>query len=192
VQFLPPTSPSLLPAITASYSGDGTHSPSSGQTRYPSISELGSDLTFFGTDTIPPSDETVEVPVECQFPCNIEGELSAGFETSGEISPTFDLRPGLAGIAKAKHKHGKKKTAKSVVLGKGSLGLAKPGRGTLVIKLTPKAMRALKKSKRKSFKASLVVTVKTANGTLVKSAMKTITIRPQPKKPKKSKHGKHH
>jgi hypothetical protein len=188
VQFLPPSNPSSLPAITAGYSGDGAHSASSGQTHYPSISELARDLTFFGTDTIPSNDEDVEVPLECGFPCDVEGELSSSeSQISGEEAITSVLRPNIAAIAAKKH--GKKKTPKSVVLGKGSLKLTKPGKGALVIKLAPKTKSALKKAKIKSFKATLTITIKTPNGTLVATEKKTITIHPAKKKPKKkSKH----
>ncbi|HEY2141194.1 MAG TPA: hypothetical protein VGG98_03935 [Solirubrobacteraceae bacterium] len=190
VQFLPPTNPSTFPAITASYLGDAHHNPSAGQTNYGPASELTEhvELSLAGTLT---RGETVEVPIGCGFPCSVNGELGTG-TGPGESPPGYSLalHPSQAVIAKKGHGKKKKKTVKSVVLGTGSLTLTKPGKGLLTIKLTPKARRALKKAKGKSFKAALTVTIKTADGTLVGTKTEKITIRPAKTSRHKGKHGK--
>jgi Legume lectin domain len=191
VQFLPPTNPSSFPAITASFLGDAHHNPSAGQTSYGSASELTEHVELSQAGTVTQG-ETVQVPIGCGFPCGVNGELGTGTGL-GESPPgySFVLHPSQAVIAKKKHGKKKQKTTKSV-LGTGSLALAQPGKGTLVIKLTPKAKRALKKAKGKSFKATLTVTIKTAGGTLVGTKTEKITIRPAKASKHKGRHGKHH
>jgi Legume lectin domain len=189
VQFLPPTNASTAPAITASYGGDAHHGSSIGHTFYPSTGELSGDIELSPAAVV--EGAAVGVSVGCQFPCSVGGELGTG-TGPGEALPGYSLAPPSgdhAVIAKTKKKHGKKKKkAKSVVLGTGSLTLSKPGKGTLQIKLTPKAKSALKKA-RKSFKANLTITIKTASGTLVGTKTEKVTISPAKAK-HKGKHGK--
>jgi Legume lectin domain len=193
VQFLPPTAASTLPSITATYGGDTRHSGSSGHTYYGGAVALGPDVTISGNGAISENGNTVTVPVSCQFPCSITGELMSGPEGSAITASLSGDNTAVIAKAKKKPHKKKKKIAKSVLLGKGSLTLSKPGSGVLVIKLSGKAKLAIKKAKGKAIKGVLEITVSTVNGTLVKTEKKTITIRPAKKKPKKkSKHGKHH
>jgi hypothetical protein len=193
VQFLPPSTASTAPAITATYGGDSHHSGSSGHTFYPSAAELSGDIEFSSDATSNANSSTVTVPINCGFPCSISGALLSGPDEPGAGMASFSgLGGGPAIAAKAKKPSKKKRTAKLVVFGTGSLTLSKPGKGTLVVKLNGKAKLALKKAKGKPIKLVLEVTVKTYNGTLVKTEKLTITIRPATKKPKKKgKHGKH-
>jgi hypothetical protein len=191
VQFLPPSAASLQPAITAAYGGDAHHSPSSGHTYYPSAVELGKGVEIGLTGILSESGGIVTVPVTSQSPGTTTGTLLSGPDDPDAGMASFSgLGNGTATIAKAKKPGKKKQTAKPVVFGTGSLTLSKPGKGTLTIKLNGKAKLAFKKAKGKAFKAVLEVTVKTPNGTLVKTEKLTVTIRPAKKKPKK-KSGKH-
>jgi hypothetical protein len=193
VQFLPPTAASTLPAIAATYGGDSHHSASSGHTFYASAAELSGDIEFSSNATSS-ENGTVTIPVNCGFPCSTTGTLLSGPDEPGAGAgmASFSGRGGeTAAIAKAKKPSKKKKTAKPVVFGTGSLTLSKPGKGTLTIKLNGKAKLAFKQAKGKPIKAVLEVTVKTAGGTLVKTEKLTVTIRPAKKPKKKSgKHGK--
>jgi Legume lectin domain len=191
VQFLPPTAASLEPAITATYGGDAHHGGSVGHTYYPSAVELGKGIEIGLTGILSESGGIVTVPITSQFPGTTTGTLLSGPDDSGAGMASFSgLGGDTAEIAKAK-KPSKKKTAKPVVFGTGSLTLSKPGKGTLTIKLNGKAKLAFKKVKGTAIKALLEVTVKTANGTLVKTEKLTVTIRPAKKPKKKSgKHGK--
>jgi hypothetical protein len=190
VQFLPPSTASTAPAITATYGGDSHHSGSSGHTFYASAAELSGDIEFSSDATSSENGSTVSVPVKCGFPCSTTGTLSGTDEPGAGMASFSGLGSDTAAIAKAKKPGKKKKTAKPVVFGTGSLTLSKPGNGTLTIKLNGKAKLAFKKAKGKLIKAVLEVTVKTANGTLVKTEKLTVTIRPAKKRPKKGKHGK--
>jgi Bacterial lectin len=192
VQFLPPSGASTAPAITATYGGDPHHGGSSGHTFYASAAELSGDIEFSSNATTSENGSTVTISVDCGFPCSTTGTLSGPDDEPGAGMASFSgLGGDAAVIAKAKKPGKKKRTAKPIVFGAGSLTLSKPGNGTLVIKLNGKAKLAFKKAKGKPFKAVLEVTVKTANGTLVKTEKLTVTIRPAKKKPKKSgKHGK--
>jgi hypothetical protein len=192
VQFLPPSTASTAPAITATYGGDTHHSGSSGHTFYPSAAELSGDIELSSDATSSANGSTVTVPVDCGFPCSTTGTLLSGPDDLGAGMASFSGLGSQAIVAKAKKPSKKKKVAKPVVFGTGSLTLSKPGKGTLVIKLNSKAKLAFKKAKGKASKAVLEVTVKTPNGTLVKTEKLTVTIRPAKKKPKKKsgKHGK--
>ncbi len=193
VQFLPPTNPSSLPAITASYLGDAHHNPSSGQTSYGSANSLSGYVEISSTATTSPNGKNVELPISCQFPCQISGELTSRPQFPAETASFAGFGASKAVLARAKKPSKKrKKVAKSVLLGKGSLTLSAPGKGTLVVKLNAKAKRALTKAKGRAIKGILTATVQTANGTLVKTEKKTITIRPAVKKHKKSKRSKRH
>jgi hypothetical protein len=178
VQFLPPTSASLLPAITATYPGDATHKSSSGQTHYGPASELASHVELSELGTIRP-DGTVEIPVNCGFPCSLSGELPGQSGLSASLSSaTFA----------AKHGKSKKKKHKPAPLGKGTLKLSKAGKGTLVIKLSSKAKHALGHVKAKGVRVTVKLTIRTASGTLVATETKHVKLRPQ----KKKAHVKHH
>lgn len=194
VQFLPPSANSLQPSITATYAGDAHHTGSSGHTFYGGAAGLGNAAEIGLTGIYPTSDTTVTVPVTCAFPCSTSGTLMSGPEPgtgTGTSAAFAGAENALAAKAKGKP-HGKgKKKAKPVLYGSGSLTLGKPGKGTLTIKLNAKGRAALKHAKGKPIKLVLAVTVKTLNGTLVKTEQQTITVRPAPKKPK-GKHGKHH
>jgi hypothetical protein len=190
VQFLPPTAASLQPSITATYGGDAHHTGSSGHTFYGPANELAKGIEIGLGGLLSENGNTVTVPVSCQFSCSINGSLLSGPDGPGAGTASFSGLNGSPAIAaKAKKSSKKKKTAKPVVFGAGSLTLSKPGKGTLIVKLNGKAKLALKKVKGKSIKGVLEVTIKTANGTLVKTEKLTITIHPAKKKPKKkSKH----
>jgi hypothetical protein len=192
VQFVPPTAPSTLPAITASYSGDAGHNPSSAQTHYAPLSELAKEVDLSEVGTIKP-DGSVDIPVDCgAFPCDLSGELLGGPDLASLTA--FDgasatISATLAGSKGKKHK-GKGKKKKSAVLGKGKLKLSKGGKGTLHVKLSSKAKHALKKAGSKGARVTLKVTIKTLSGSLVGTEAKHIRL--IPKKPKKKAHGKHH
>lgn len=189
VQFLPPSAPSTLPAITAAYAGDESHIGSSAQTHYGSASELASHVDLSATGTIRP-DGTVEVPIECGFPCEALGELFSGPDL-GTSASVAQLNAGGAVLASSAATHGKKKKkkkAKPVLLGKGKLKLSKAGKGKLIIKPTSKGKRALRHVKAKGVHVTLKFTIQTLNGTAVVSKKQRITLRPK----KKKSHKKHH
>lgn len=184
VQFLPPTLPSTLPAITANYAGDAIHSPSSGQTHYGSASELASHVELSELGTILPGGE-VTIPVGCGFPCALSGELTSppGAALSSVSSVSIEVASAAA--------HGKKKKkrkSKPVTLGKGSLKLVKGGKGTLKIKLNHKGRHALAHVKGKGAHVTLKLTIHTLSGVLVATETKRVKLVPARKK----RHGKHH
>jgi hypothetical protein len=187
VQFLPPSTSSTPPAITATYSGDGTHNSSSASTHYPPISELLKDLDLSDDGTITP-DGTVEVPVDCGFPCDVSGDLDTlpGLASLASFSEPSG-QPAVLTATAAKHGKKKKKKAKPVQLGTGTLKLSAPGKGTLVIKLSAKGKRALRQVGPKGVHLTLKFTISTLHGTLVEVKSESVTLRPK----KKSKgHGK--
>jgi hypothetical protein len=188
VQFLPPSAPSTLPAITAAYSGDALRAASSGSTHYGPASELAKDVDLSDAGTITPGG-TVEVPVTCGFPCEISGGLDtlpdlASLASFSELS----VEPAVLTATTAKHsKKKKKKKAKAVQLGTGKLKLSAPGKGKLVIKLSSKGKRALSHVGSKGVHLTVKFTISTLSGTLVAVESKHVTLRPK----KKSKaHGK--
>jgi hypothetical protein len=176
VQFLPPSEPSTLPAITASYGGDATHAPSSGQTHYGPASELAIHLSLAGIGTITPGG-TVEVPVACEFPCVVVGELL----TLPGLAKLTSLDGADAGALAAKHK----KKHKPVLLGKGTLKLGSAGKGKLIVKLSRKGKNALSHVTSHGVHLTLKIRATTLGGTLVAVKQQGITVRP-------SKHKKHH
>ncbi|HTR73111.1 MAG TPA: Ig-like domain-containing protein, partial [Solirubrobacteraceae bacterium] len=181
VQFLPPTEPSMLPAITATYSGDGTHNSSSGSTHYGGLGELVklADLSEAGT-IHPPN---VEIPVSCGFPCEINGGLYTGPGLAGMSSVT-----GVSLLAVSAGSHGKKKAKrKPVLLGKGVLKLSKPGKGKLIIKLNPKGRRLLRHVTGHGVRLTVKYTIATFGGSLVGTKTQVVTLKP----PKKKGHRKH-
>lgn len=175
VQFLPPSAPSTLPAITATYSGDGTHNSSSGSTHYGAADELAEHVDLSKAGTIKPGG-TVEVPIECGFPCVDLGELLTLPELAGlaSFSPAQPaaLAYSASGHGKKKQKHKKK----PVLLGRGTLKLGQAGKGTLVIKLSPKARRALDRTGKRGVRVTLKVTVETSSGTLVGTKTEVVTL----------------
>ena len=189
VQFLPPSAPSTLPAITAAYAGDESHVGSSAQTHYGPASELASHVDLSALGTIRP-DGTVEVPIECGFPCEALGELLSGPDL-GTIASVSRPDAGAVFLAASASTHGKKKKKKSkpVLLGKGTLKLSKAGKGKLIMKPTRKGRRALRAVKHKGVHVTLNFTIRTLNGTVVTSKKQRVTLRP---KAKKKGHKKHH
>ncbi len=180
VQFLPPTSAGTGPAITASYAGDAHHSASKGQTFYPPASELAKDVEISEIGNVK-NGGTVDTSLHCDFPCEASGEL-----LSGSGAGSARVASGVAILAKKKAgKHG---SAKPVVLGKGLLKLAAPGTGQLALKLSAKGRKALKHLTSQGVRATLVLTIRTLNGTVVATERKAITLRPAPKAHKS--HGK--
>jgi hypothetical protein len=191
VQFLPPSTPSTLPAITATYAGDEAHIGSSAQTRYGAASELATHVDLSNLGTIRP-DGTVEVPIECGFPCEVLGELLSGPDLS-TIASVSQLHVGNVAVASsaAKKKHGKKKKKKKpVLLGKGTLKLSAPGKGKLIFKPTSKGKRALRAVKSKGVHVTLNITIRTLNGTVVTTKKQRVVLRPKAKK--KKGHNKRH
>ncbi len=182
VQFLPPTT-AVAPTMTATYSGDSTHNSSSGSTHYGTASSLETlvDLSEAGTIHIP----DVEIPITCQFPCDVTGSLLSG--------PDLGTMSSVASVsleAVTARKHGKHKAKpKPVLFGKGSLKLTKPGKGKLIIKLTPKGRHALGHVGANGVRLTLKYTVTTPNGTLVTTKTKVIRLKPAPKH--KKGHKKH-
>jgi hypothetical protein len=173
VQFLPPSGASAGPAITASYAGDSHHAASKAQTFYPPIGELAKDVELSEIGTLK-NGGTVDTSVNCGFPCEASGELTSGGANAGKASVTSSV----AIFAKAGKKH---HASKPVVLGKGTLKLAAPGKGELAIELSAKGRAALKHLTHKGVRATLVLTIHTLNGTLVATERKAITLRPAPK-----------
>jgi hypothetical protein len=180
VPFLPPTAPSSPTAITATYSGDGTHASSSGQTHYGSASELGKDIGLSASATLSESGDVVEVPISCLFPCGTAGELSSGSNFSAETASLHSLGRGAAALlfGATVSAAGKHKAVKRIPLGKGTLKLKKAGKSVLKIVLNAAARRALRKALGRTVKGILEVTVRTASGTVVETDKKTVTIRP--------------
>jgi hypothetical protein len=176
VQFLPPTARSTLPAITATYSGDGTHNSSSGSTHYGGLGELVTlaDLSGAGTIHLP----NVEIPVSCGFPCGLTGGLYTipGLGMKSSVS-------GVSLLAVSAGAHGKKKGHKSkpVLLGKGVFKLSKPGKGKLIIKLTPKGRGALRQVKGHGVKLTVKYTIATFGGALVGTKTQVVTLKPAKK-----------
>jgi hypothetical protein len=189
VQFLPPAKPSALPAITATYSGDATHNSSTAQTHYGAASELAEDVDLSEAGTIGPGD-TVEVPIDCGFPCEALGELMSGPDL-GKTASVAATESSLTALASSSHgKKKKKKPSKPILLGKGKLKMSKAGKGKLIIKPTAKGKHALANVKgKKGVHVTLSYTIRTLGGTVVVSKKQHITLRP---KPKKKGAGKHH
>jgi hypothetical protein len=186
VQFIPPTSGSSLPEITASYGGDVAHNPSSAQTHYAPLSELAKDVDLSEAGTI--KEGTVEIPFDCGFPCEVAGELLSGPDLAS-LTSFSPVSTGVATLATSKSKHGKKKKKKKpAVLGKGKLKLSTAGKGTLLIKLSSKAKHAFSHTGSKGARVTIKITISTATGTLVGTQTKHIKLRPQKKK--KKAHGK--
>ncbi len=183
VQFVPPATPTSLPAITATYAGDATHKGSSGQTHYGTTSELATHVELSELGTIKSGGE-VEVPVGCGFPCVLSGEISSPPGASLASASLSSVEPATA----ATHGKKRKKKRKPVNLGKGTLKLSAAGKGTLEIKLTAKGRRALAHVKGKGAHVTLKVTVSTADGRLVIVETKRLRVVPA----KKKAHRKHH
>jgi hypothetical protein len=184
VQFLPPTAPSTLPAITASYGGDALHAPSSGQTHYGAASELATHVELSELGTVYPGEVTI--PVGCGFPCSLAGNLT---DPSGTLASVSSASVEVASAAAHGKKHKKKKKRKPLTIGAGSLKLPLGGKGTLKIKLTGKGKHALAYLKGKSAHVTLKLTVQTLSGVLVTTESKRIKL--VPAKKKKKRHGKH-
>jgi len=195
VQFLPPSAPSTLPAITAAYGGDGSHAPSSAQTHYGAASELESHVDISKTGTIKPGG-TVEVPIECGFPCVDSGELLTLGLAGRSSVPQLGNGSTLLAFSAGKHGKGghgkKKKTLTPALLGRGTLKLTSAGKGILIIKLSPKAKRTLSHVKAGGVRLTLRVTIQTLNGTVVAVKTEVITLRPARKAKKKTTKGRHH
>lgn len=123
----------------------------------------------------------VEVPVECGFPCIVEGQLLSGPDL-GKLSsfarPALLASPFAAHVA-ARHrkKHGKRHGKKPAVLGKGKLTIKTGGKGTLVIKPSRKARRALKRRGKRGARLTLKVRVHTLDGTLVGTKTQRVKLR---------------
>ncbi|HXD55974.1 MAG TPA: hypothetical protein VN618_14555 [Solirubrobacteraceae bacterium] len=177
VTYLPPTTASSLPSITATYAGDAAHNGSAGKTTYPPASELAKDVDFSEAGTI--HEGEVEVPFECGFPCLMAGELFTGPDL-GTISSTGSVQIEVAEAAGRKKK---KHTPK--LLGKGSAKLKTAGKGKLVIKISRKYRSKLAHMKG-TLHLTIKFTTKTANGTVV--GRKTVHVKLKPKKVKKKKH----
>jgi hypothetical protein len=191
VQFLPPTAPSTLPAITAAYSGDGSRTASSGQTHYGAAGELAAHVDLSSTGTITPPG-TVEIPITCGFPCEVAGVLTTLPDLS-KIASVSPLGLDTAVLASSKGAHGKKKhkRAKAVVLGSGKVKLLHPGKGKLVIRLSSKGKRALRHVGRKGVHLTIQFTINTLNGTRVAVKTEHVTLHLKQKKHKQAAHKKH-
>jgi hypothetical protein len=193
VQFLPPAAASTLPAITATYSGDSLRAASSGSTHYAPASELASHVDLSEAGTI--NGETVEVPIECGFPCESSGELLSGPDL-GTLASVSSVAPqDVLAVSAAKHakKKKRKKAKKPALLGKGSVKLATAGKGKLVLKLSHKAKTALSHVSAKGVRVTLTFTISTLNGTVVTTKSEHIKLTPKKKaKKKKAARGKHH
>ena len=192
VQFLPPSAPSSLPAITGAYSGDAVRLASSGSTHYGPASELALHVKLSELGTI--NGANAEVPIECAFPCETGGEA---FNEPGLAhltafgSPSVESTVLALSAAHGKTHGKKKKKKKPILLGKGKVRLSKPGKGKLVIKLSHKASKALSHVSAKGVKITVKITVKTLNGTVVTTKSQRVKLRPKAKK-KAKKHAKHH
>lgn len=189
VQFLPPTTGSTLPAITATYSGDATHNSSAAQTHYGPASSLASLISLDEAGTITPGG-TIEIPTKCGFPCEVESSLYT-LPDLGSVASVSHGSGVEAEIAAAGSKHGKKKKkAKAVLIGSGKLKLAVPGKGKLIIKLSGKGKRALRHVGSKGVRLTVKFSVKTLNGTLVITKKEQVKL--HAKKTKKKGAKKHH
>ena len=182
VQFVPPATPTSLPAITATYGGDASHRTSSGQTKYGTTGELATHVELSELGTIKPGGE-VEIPVGCGFPCVLSGEI-----TSPPGASLSSVSLSSVDAAAAAHGKKKKKARKPAILGRGTLKLSKAGKAILKIKLTAKGKRALAHVKGRGARVTLKVTIKTLDGRLVAVETKRLKIVPA----KKKKHHKHH
>ena len=194
VQFAPPSKPGPLPEITATYSGDATHNSSAGETHYGPASSLEHLVDLAEAGTIK-NGGTVEIPIDCQFPCQTSASL---FNEPGlaNVASVASFGGEVEAIATSAATHGKKKRKKKtkkkapVLLGKGSVVLSTPGKGKLLITPTAKGKRALAGVKKgKSVRLTLNITVNTLNGTLVVTKKQQVTLRPQAKR---KAHKKHH
>jgi von Willebrand factor type A domain len=188
VQFLPPASAVGPPQITATYAGDTLHAGSSGQTVYPPLSGLVSHVSVSKLGTLKGSN--VEIPVGCEFPCVIEGELFSGPDLAKLSSVSALGGKPAVGAAHGKKKKGKKKKKKSkpVLLGKGTVTLGQGGKGTLIVRLSAKAKRALSHLHGKGAHLTLKLTIRTTSGAVV--GAKTIRVEVRPISKKKKRHGK--
>jgi hypothetical protein len=189
VQFLPPSKPSALPAITVTYSGDPTHNSSNAQTHYGPLSALAEHVDLSEAGTVKPNGE-VEIPIDCGFPCESLGELLSGPDL-GTIASVTPVGLGEA-LASSAASHGKKKKKKKapVLLGKGKVKLSKAGKGKLILKPTTKGKHALSKLKGKGkLHLTLKVTIRTLNGTVVVSRKQHVTLHAAKAKKKTHSHG---
>jgi hypothetical protein len=181
VTYLPPTTASLAPAITATYAGDAAHTGSSAKTTYPAASELARDVTLATLGTI--HDGEAEIPIDCGFPCLMAGELFTG-PSLANLASVGAVTVELAETATTKHK---KKSHKPKLLGKGSAKLSQAGKGKLIIKFSQKYKHALSKVKG-SIHLTVKLTTKTLNGTLVGKETEHVTLKPKKAKKKKKHH----
>jgi hypothetical protein len=178
VTYLPPTSASSAPAITASYGGDSIHAGSSGTTSYPPASELAKDVSLEDIGTIHLSD--VEIPITCEFDCLIDGSLYTG-PSLASIASVGSVTLEVATTAGHKHK----KSKKPKLLGSGTLKLSKAGKGKLIVKISNKYRHALDSISGKVH-LTLKVTIKTPKGTVVENETLHVTLSP------KKTHKRHH
>ena len=181
VQFLPPSKSAAFPEIVATYSGDSTHNSSVAETHYGPASSLEHLVDLSEAGTIKQGGE-IEIPIDCEFPCETGGELFTGPDFAN-IASVASFAGEAEAIATSAASHGKKKQKKHapVLLGKGHVRLTKPGKGKLVLKPTRKGKRALGGVKAKSVRLTLKVTVHTLNGTLVVTKSQRVTLHKQKK-----------
>lgn len=177
VTFLPPTTGSALPSITATYAGDALHYGSSAKTTYAPASELLKDVDLSETGTF--HEGEAEVPFECGFPCLEAGELFTGPDLAS-ISSLGAVQFEIAEAASSK----KKKKHAPKLLGKGSARIKSAGKGKLVIRFSSRYRGKLAHVKG-TLHLTLKLTTKTASGTLV--GRKTVHVKLKYKKPKKKK-----
>lgn len=130
---------------------------------------------------------TVKIPVECGFPCVIEGKLLSGPDLAklSSLAGSALLAPRLSAHTAAsdrKVKHRKRRT----VLGSGRLKLKAGGKATLVIKTRRRAKRALRHTGKRGVRLTLKVKVRTLSGTSVGAKTERIRLRKASKHRSKS------
>ncbi len=175
VQFLPPTTASLLPGITAAYGGDAKHAASAGSTHYAPLSELAKSVSLSEIGTI--HEGKVEIPASCAFACVLGGSLFTGPDLA-TLASSGIVTIELAETAATKHH--KKPVHKPKLLGTGTLKLSKAGKGKLVITILHKYKQTL--DKRKVTHLTLKLTEKTLGGALVANKTLHVTLKPKKKK----------
>lgn len=162
VTFVPPSTGGTGPDITATYSGDAKHASSTGSTKYPPADELVKDIDLALAGTIHGADVTV--PITCDFPCVVSGQLFSGPSLASIASVSLET-------ASSARSHKKKPK----LLGKGSVKLSTAGKGKLIIEISSKYRHTLDRIKGKVH-LTIKYTIKTLGGTLVAQKTAHITL----------------
>ena len=146
----------------------------------------GLSITVTGRATLSAQGSAVAVPVDCQYACDLLGELAVKMPSGKSRIYRYLEQAALAQAARELRSDATRAPRKTVLkpfnLGAGSLTVARPGAGTLLIKLNTAARRAIAKAKGQPFTGVLTVAVHTSAGAFVKTEQLTLTVWPHPQR----------